>query len=172
MGAEFYQNTYLISDENYWRIRGDSAPALASGHRYAEEVKLCVCCTRSLKGRQSKFCSRKCKNRYTNNKHQSYVAQQARGRGRKIALVDLKGGCCEKCGYCRNYAALEFHHSDPAMKLFNLDLRVLSNRKWSTLIEEAAKCRLLCSNCHKETHNPDSSLDCEQKKPGIARLSR
>ena len=90
----------------------------------------CTICTTLLIGRQRKFCSRKCKNSDTNHQHQSYVVQQARG------------------------LALTWHHLDPALKLFNLDIRSLSNRSDRAVQAEVAKCILLCSNCHAETHFP------------------
>jgi len=120
---------------------------------------LCTICKTKLQGRQTKFCSRTCKNKCGNNSHQSYSAQQIRGRQRKIELVKLFGGQCEKCGYGRNFAALEFHHLEPKSKSFQLDLRSLSNRKWSAIIEEGKKCALLCSNCHAELHNPECVLN-------------
>ena len=118
----------------------------------------CCVCQKKLSGRQKKFCSRECKNKYGNNLHQSYVAQQDRGRERKIELLTRFGGQCTKCGYDKNFAALEFHHIDPGSKSFQLDLRSLSNRKWSAIVEEGTKCTLLCSNCHAELHHPDCAL--------------
>jgi hypothetical protein len=61
--------------------------------------------------------------------------------------------------YSRNYAALEFHHREPANKAFKLDLRSLSNRAWDIIVTESEKCDLVCSNCHKEIHNPESHLN-------------
>ena len=118
----------------------------------------CSSCSLDLSGRQTKFCSRQCKNNDTTNRHPSYVAQQRRGRKRKTSLVDRMGGCCSKCGYRRNFSALEFHHIVPSKKKFHLDLRSLSNRNWRVILVESAKCELLCSNCHKETHNPTCLL--------------
>lgn len=118
----------------------------------------CLVCSNKLSGRQRKFCSRGCKNRFGNNAHQSYLAQQNRGRKRKIELVLEFGGQCKTCGYKKNFAALEFHHVDPATKSFQLDIRSLSNRKWSSILEEGKKCVLLCSNCHAEIHNPECVL--------------
>ena len=131
----------------------------------------CVICHKALQGRQSKYCSRKCKNASTNCRCQSYKAQQSRGRRRKIRLVNAFGGCCSNCGYSRNYSALEFHHVDPANKRFQLDLRSLSNRSWVSIIREAAACVLVCSNCHKEIHHPESSLEKAKKSqayPGFS----
>lgn len=117
-------------------------------------IKKCVTCHKPLRGRQRRFCCRRCKNVDTNNKHQSYQAQQLRGRERKLELIRLKGAKCEYCGYNKNYAALEFHHPNPDEKDFQLDIRTLSNRKWGAVMIEAKKCLLLCSNCHAEEHNP------------------
>jgi hypothetical protein len=75
-----------------------------------------------------------------------------------LALIGLQGACCEMCGYSRNFSALEFHHTDPQTKEFQLDLRSLSNRKWVRILEEAKKCILVCSNCHKEIHNPECTI--------------
>ena len=120
--------------------------------------KVCLQCNKALTGRQSKYCSRQCKNIYLNQSLQSYEAQQVRGRRRKLKLIKLYGNKCGVCGYDKNYAALEFHHKVPAEKSFQLDLRSLSNRSWEVILEEANKCLLLCSNCHAEHHNPDCRL--------------
>ncbi len=121
-------------------------------------MKKCIRCAKHLIGRQSKYCSRQCKNDDNNNRLQSYIAQQRRGRSRKLALIGLQGACCEMCGYSRNFSALEFHHTNPQTKEFQLDLRSLSNRKWARILEEAEKCILVCSNCHKEIHNPECTI--------------
>lgn len=113
----------------------------------------CTICNSELHGRQSKFCSLKCKNRDTNNRNQNYDSQQSRGAKRKNALVKLFGGKCDVCGYNRNYAALTFHHLRD--KKFPLDIRHCSNRSWDNLLSESEKCRLLCIRCHVELHNPD-----------------
>ena len=72
-----------------------------------------------------------------------------RRRELKRILVDEAGGACAVCGYDRCLAALEFHHLDPAQKTFGLGLRGLT-RSLERLRAEAAKCVLLCSNCHVE----------------------
>ena len=115
----------------------------------------CVQCGKKLVGRQKKFCSRPCKNTFNNLNYQSYQAQQKRGHERKLALINIKGSKCVRCGYDRNFAALELHHVNAKIKEFQLDLRSLSNRKWASILAEADKCELVCSNCHAEIHNPD-----------------
>lgn len=115
----------------------------------------CVVCDDALSGRQRRFCSRDCKNKDTNTRHQSYACQQARGLRRKWQLIVAAGGRCTRCGYRKNLAALTWHHIDPAGKSFNLDVRALSNRSHAEIEAEVTKCILLCANCHAETHFPE-----------------
>lgn len=119
----------------------------------------CVVCQSALRGRQRRFCSRRCKNLDTNNRHQNYTAQSARGLLRKLQLVREAGGVCSRCGYEKNLAALTWHHLNPKSKSFELDLRHLSNRSEISIRKELAKCRLLCSNCHAEIHFPRLTMD-------------
>jgi len=118
----------------------------------------CRQCGNPLTGRQRLFCSRACKNRSTNTRHQIYAAQKQRGVLRKVRLVAMLGGACAHCGYAANFAALEFHHAS-GRKDFQLDMRSLANRSWDLVLQEARKCELLCSNCHAETHRPDLGAD-------------
>ena len=78
----------------------------------------------------------------------------------KIKMVEYKGGKCEKCGYHKNLAALEFHHIDPSTKKFTVSD---THHNWEELKEELDKCILVCSNCHKEIHNPQSTPENLQK---------
>ena len=73
-------------------------------------------------------------------------------------LVELNGSECKNCGYKQNFAALEFHHRNVKEKLFQLDLRSLSNRSWERIEAEAQKCDLVCFNGHKEIHNPEFTI--------------
>ena len=66
-------------------------------------------------------------------------------------MIEYKGNKCEKCGYNKNIAALEFHHLDPNTKKFTLSD---THHNWEETKEELDKCILVCSNCHRELHNP------------------
>lgn len=116
-------------------------------------------CGQALEGTRRKFCSTECVIKSSNSKHQNYSNQQRRGASRKIKLMQMKGMSCQVCGYNKNYSALAFHHKDPKQKSFALDMRTCSNKSWESLLEEAAKCDLVCMNCHMEIHHPD--LDAE-----------
>ena len=100
-------------------------------------------------------------------KKSSYPYQKARGIKRKIELVNLLGGRCKSCGYNKNLGALQFHHTNPNNKITQLDVRNLTNRKWSFIMEEVKKCELLCSNCHAEEHYPDLEIGRVGVEPTI-----
>lgn len=75
---------------------------------------------------------------------------------RKEEIVALKGGKCSKCGYSKCIRALEFHHREPSEKEFSLTARELAGFAWETILKEAAKCDLLCANCHREIEDETS----------------
>jgi excisionase family DNA binding protein len=72
-----------------------------------------------------------------------------RRRKLKAILVEEAGGCCSVCGYDRYVGALQFHHRDDDAKEFDLASRGVT-RSLEAVRREAAKCVLLCANCHAE----------------------
>ena len=97
-------------------------------------------CNNKLKGRQKRFCSIKCKNKF-------YVTENRRKIKRK--LVEHFGGKCIRCGYNKTYSALQFHHVGD--KGFGIAASGIT-RSFDTLIKEASRCELICANCHAEEH--------------------
>ena len=77
------------------------------------------------------------------------AAVSAWRRRSKEKLVAEAGGKCIRCGYHRCLAALQFHHRDREIKEFHLSNSGVP-RAFVRLREEAAKCDLLCANCHAE----------------------
>ena len=72
-----------------------------------------------------------------------------RRRRLKEILVAEAGGACSMCGYNRHIGALQFHHRAGEVKEFGLADRGLT-RSLEAVRAEAAKCILLCANCHSE----------------------
>lgn len=81
-------------------------------------------------------------------------------RRRKIkrVLVEEAGGACLLCGYDGCMAALEFHHVDPGEKRFSLSHRGVT-RSLARARAEAARCVLLCANCHAEVESGTTTLE-------------
>ncbi len=76
----------------------------------------------------------------------------ARRRRVKEILLREAGGACVACGYARSSAALHFHHLDPETKSFSIAHGGVS-RSIARARDEAAKCVLLCANCHAEVES-------------------
>ena len=74
-------------------------------------------------------------------------------------MIAAVGGRCQKCGYNKNLAALDFHHQDPSQKEFTWNS--VSVKPWDKIIEEMKKCVLLCANCHREEHHPETTITDE-----------
>lgn len=121
--------------------------AVAQGDR---QVDL-VCATHGpgphvLEGRGSYRCMR-CR-----------AAQVSAHRRRiKQRLLAEAGGACSLCGYARCVAALHFHHLDPATKSFHLSRNGVA-RSLERARAEAAKCVVLCANCHAEVESGQASV--------------
>ncbi len=84
-------------------------------------------------------------------------AVQRRRREIKRILVAEAGGACVVCGYSRTLGALHFHHRDATQKTFALSGQGVT-RSLESVRAEAAKCVLLCSNCHAEVEAGDLAL--------------
>jgi DNA-directed RNA polymerase subunit RPC12/RpoP len=75
------------------------------------------------------------------------AAVAARRRTVKERLDAEAGGRCAACGFDSYVGALQFHHRDPGAKSFALSDQGVT-RSLALARSEAAKCVLLCANCH------------------------
>lgn len=124
-----------------------------------KEKLFCVICGKELQGNQKMYCSNSCKqkNQYKKEVNNNTAhSQDRRGIIRKLELLQRVNSKCSICGYNKNIAALEFHHVDATTKEFSLDRRVLSNLSMEKIEKEFIKCIVVCANCHREIHNPES----------------
>ena len=80
-------------------------------------------------------------------KHQKTILR----RSMKKQAIKILGGKCSVCGYDKCIDALEFHHKYPKEKDFKIGSG--NTMSWKEYKNEAEKCVLLCSNCHKEIHS-------------------
>jgi hypothetical protein len=83
--------------------------------------------------------------------HERYVANAVQRKRALIAertayLVDfLRARPCVDCGE-PDPLVLEFDHL--GSKSFNIAAN-LGNRKWQSILDEIAKCDVVCANCHR-----------------------
>lgn len=105
--------------------------------------------------RQSKYGQKNYKKNpygtWTKEAREDYVRKYyLRGLERKKQLVEMKGGKCQTCGYCKCLRCLTFHHRDASLKEFSLTMREIAGMSWESVLKELEKCDLLCLNCHME----------------------
>jgi hypothetical protein len=84
----------------------------------------------------------------------------------KRILVEEAGGACAVCGYDRTVVNLHFHHVDPSRKSFAVT--AASGKSLASFRAEAAKCVLVCANCHGEIEtgmigSPPPRAKCGEK---------
>lgn len=95
-----------------------------------------------------------------------YCKNKIKEKTVKDQIVKLRGGKCERCGYDECIQALEFHHESKENKEEQVSTLVkdgLFNKAW----DEAKKCKLLCSNCHRHHHYKDKWNDKFSEYPEI-----
>ena len=96
-------------------------------------------------------------------------AVKDRRRRVKAVLVAEAGGACRLCGFAGVPGAMHFHHIDPSTKAFTLAGRGVS-RSLERARAEAAKCVLLCANCHAAVEAGERELGLPAY--GVARGAR
>jgi hypothetical protein len=64
-------------------------------------------------------------------------------------LQRLREGPCADCRHACPFYVMEFDHRSPASKSFELT-RMVGRVSTHELLQEAAKCDVVCSNCHRE----------------------
>jgi hypothetical protein len=98
-----------------------------------------------------KTCQKSYKKEHYKNNKSSY--KEAALKWRKW-LIDLKSSlACEKCGYNKSPAALDFHHVNPKEKSFSINHVGCNGKSKENIEEEIKKCVVWCSNCHREYHS-------------------
>lgn len=58
---------------------------------------------------------------------------------------------CQVCGESR-WWCLDFHHTDPTTKDMAVSAMVSNIKNKETILEEIAKCVVVCRNCHADIH--------------------
>lgn len=59
-----------------------------------------------------------------------------------------------KCNRCNedHIACLDFHHTDPSIKEYNIGKMISALIPKHIVLAEIEKCEVLCANCHRKEH--------------------
>jgi 5-methylcytosine-specific restriction endonuclease McrA len=101
-------------------------------------------------GTQCKECSKNYKKEHYINNKDIYIKGMLKF---KAWFIELKTNSkCNRCGYNKHPAALDFHHIIPSEKNFAITIRGFKGKNKDEILKEIAKCEVLCSNCHRIEH--------------------
>ena len=126
-----------------------------------KEDRLCKSCEKILpinkfytrvNGKRELVC-KVCRNLKREKRHRYYKQQFIYKLGQHMNIK------CQRCGYNRNFSALDFHHKGEKSFAISREIRNLTaksfkkNEKVDRILNEILKyCEILCANCHREHH--------------------
>lgn len=84
--------------------------------------------------------------------HCQYMKNQYQKKKETVQDIKIKFAC-QKCGYNKSAAALDFHHIDPSQKDTTIARMTSNNYSLDKVYDEIKKCICLCANCHREFHD-------------------
>jgi hypothetical protein len=123
----------------------------------------CQVCEASFKGYHATdlYCSSKCRN---NNDTKKETTKKFRLKRREMLnQIKMEAGCCD-CGYNEHPAALHFDH---VLGVKNFNISMDPKRKWQDILEEIAKCEIVCANCHSiRTHERNQYYENRNLRSG------
>lgn len=71
-------------------------------------------------------------------------------RKRRLEKVwEIKSVPCADCGNSFHPYAMDFDHRDFKSKSANISDMIAKSRPWALIMEEIAKCDIVCANCHR-----------------------
>lgn len=99
---------------------------------------------------------KECHNKYTRQHYldnkQKYIDRVAKyNKKQKDKVRELKNVPCMDCNTVYPYYVMDFDHRED--KKFNIS-QSMDRYGWAKILEEVAKCDVVCSNCHRiRTYN-------------------
>lgn len=96
----------------------------------------------------------------------SWKRKYAKTIKKRHDFITARGTGCESCGYNTCVEALEFHHIDPSIKEFALGASAFTKHA-TEVFQEAEKCKLLCSNCHRQVHFLEDQKNKTHSSPEV-----
>ena len=118
--------------KTYWlcRCKCGIEKEIQTGHLTSGAIRSCGCLEKEI--------------------NQPHTIQDIRKRV-KLALVEAFQHKCCCCGLKDDPVLYDFHHLNPSLKSFQISNP--NTKKQSAYAEEAKKCIMVCSNCHRRIEN-------------------
>lgn len=95
---------------------------------------------------------------YASNKPSYFaLAKKHRERLRDLVRSVKESKPCADCGRRYPHYVMDFDHRDPTTKKFNIGHLSRDVAGEKAILDEIAKCDLVCSNCHRERTHGDKA---------------
>lgn len=87
---------------------------------------------------------------YQQKNMRKYVKNNQTLRRKRHKMVDaIKDVPCADCGMKYPSIVMEFDHRDRTTKVESISRMLSRAFAWEKVLEEVAKCDIVCSNCHR-----------------------
>lgn len=127
---------------------------LATTKKYRDNHKIDSASTRAIWELNNEDKVKSYKNRwYINNiDKQNGLRTKRRKEIREFVNSLKENKPCIKCNIIFDPVCMDFHHRDPTQK--DLMVSICQRMCWTneTILEEVAKCDIMCANCHRLEH--------------------
>jgi hypothetical protein len=87
------------------------------------------------------------------------VRDQQRIKRRELIAAIKKEAGCARCGI-DDPRVLDFHHRNADEKTLAVS-QLISKTSWQAILDEVARCDVLCANCHRIAHAEESEAVAE-----------
>jgi hypothetical protein len=130
-------------------------------------MKTCISCKKELDESEFSFKSRakgtlqsrckSCYNEYNRGYYQSgertKQLERVKNNNKQLRVQFQEWKKQQSCSCCGEDATecLDLHHLDPTQKEGTL-ARINDFGSWNRILEEIAKCIVVCANCHRKIH--------------------
>jgi 5-methylcytosine-specific restriction endonuclease McrA len=105
---------------------------------------------------------------YRRNREQELFRVKVRQAGTRDMLREWRDVPCADCGKKFEPFQMDFDHRDPSSKLFNLTAGRAALMSTAKLRIEAAKCDIVCANCHRVRTVASRARWFRSAKPGAS----
>lgn len=122
--------------QNAWRSKNRESVNQKSRERHATNPEF------------RRASTRRYRERYPERARESGIRQR-QTRREWLAAIKAERGCA-RCGIA-DPRVLDFHHNEAESKELAVSQLVV-RASWQAVLDEVAKCEVLCANCHRITH--------------------
>lgn len=110
-----------------------------------------------LQGRCKSCMSEEAKKNYLENKDRYFKVAKNRDAELDKLIFECKDRPCTDCGIKYPPYVMDFDHLDGSAKEFNVSMMRRRRMAFKKILDEIAKCEVVCANCHRirtNTRNP------------------